>query len=110
MLLVRQSQLRLLVFHKGCQPDLPEPISKVFEHEVKATLLVPQDLQNALNRIFGGLNTILTPPRRGHPIFYVLDELRWERLAIFLRQARVVPPPHTCNTVVNPKFDILTLI
>ena len=78
MLLVRQPQLRFLVFHKCRQPDLPKPVSKVFEHKVEASLLISQDLQNSLNRIFGGLNTVLAPPRRGHPIFYILNEIRWE--------------------------------
>jgi hypothetical protein len=110
MLLVRQPQLRLLVFHKGGQPDLPEPISQVLKHKVEASILVPQDLQDSLHRILGGFNTVLTPPRRGHPILYILDEIRWERLAILFRQASVVPPPHACDAVVNPEFDLLALL
>jgi hypothetical protein len=110
MLFVRQPQLRLLVFHKRGQPDLPKSISKVFKHEVEASILVPQDLQDSLNRILGGLDTVLAPPRRGRPIFNVLDEIRWERLAILFRQASVVPPPHACDAIVDPEFDRLTLI
>jgi hypothetical protein len=110
MLLVRQPQLRLLVFHKCGQSDLPKPISQVVKHEVEATLLIPQDLQNPLDRILGGLDTVLTPPRRSHAIFYILDEVRRERLAILLRQTGVVPPAHACEAVVNPKFDLLTFI
>jgi hypothetical protein len=110
MLLVRQPQLRFLVFHKCRQPDLPKPVSKVFKHKVEASLLISQDLQNSLNRIFGGLNTFLAPPRRGHPIFDILNEIRWERLAVLLRQASVVPPSHACDAVVNPKFDLVAFI
>ncbi len=115
MLLVRQPQLRLLVFHK-CghgQSDLSKPITKIFtgKHEVEATLLVPQDLhwQNSLNRILGGLNTVLTPPRRGTPSStFSIFKIRRKRLAILLRQTGVVPPAHACDAVVNPQFDLLT--